>query len=93
MTGDSIRRAAGYAAALAMLCGPAVWATAAPPAGRSVAACPAGQYLDPKTFFCMPGQLPAAIDVAPGLSLPWQEQDVFGTPGEAPDPAHGTTVP
>ncbi len=68
-------------------------AGAIPAVDRPLAACPPDEHLDPTTFFCMPGQLPAAVDVAPGLSQPWQEQDVFGTPGIAPDPSHGTTVP
>lgn len=68
-------------------------AAAAPAVDRPLAGCPPDEHLDPATFFCMPGQLPAAVDVAPGLSQQWQEQDVFGTPGVAPDPSHGTTVP
>jgi hypothetical protein len=89
-----IRRLAVYGMLLAAVAGPTVAAIGATPAAdRPLAACPQDEHLDPTTFYCMPGPLPAAVDVAPGLSPQWQEQDIFGTPGVTPDPSHGTMVP
>lgn len=57
------------------------------------ATCPPGEQQDPVTFICAPGSAPDAVGVAPGLNEQWQEQDIYGTPGEQPGQAGGTTVP
>lgn len=58
-----------------------------------IATCPIGEQQDPVTLICAPGSAPDAVGVAPGLNEQWQEQDIYGTPGEQPDRAGGTTVP
>ena len=94
-THDGVIRRLAAGAVLLAAAGPLAWAVVGPgPAHeQTVAACPQGEHLDPTTFWCMPGPLPAAVDVAPGLTEQWEEQDVLGTPGVDPDPAQGTTVP
>jgi hypothetical protein len=63
-------------------------ATASP-----IAVCLPGQQQDPVMLVCAPIPAPDAVGVAPGLDQQWQEQDIYGTPGEQPDRAGGTAVP
>lgn len=58
-----------------------------------IAVCPPGEQQDPMTLVCAPVPAPDGVGVAPGLNEQWLEQDVYGTPGEPPDRAGGTTVP
>jgi hypothetical protein len=79
----------------ALAAAPAIAASVGPNAVTSVpmATCPPGEQQDPVTLICGPGSPPDGVGVAPGLSEQWQEQDVYGTPGEPPGGAGGTTVP
>ncbi|WP_370333888.1 hypothetical protein [Mycolicibacterium hippocampi] len=82
----------GFAIAAAI--GPTVAASiGAEPTDTPMATCPPGEHQDPSTLACVPGPAPVGVDVAPGLNQQWVEQDVYGTPGEQPAHAGGTTVP
>lgn len=79
--------------AIALAGAPAIAASAGPMTDMPAAMCLPGEQQDPVTLSCAPGPAPDAVGVAPGLNEQWQEQDIYGTPGEQPDRAGGTTVP
>lgn len=58
-----------------------------------LATCAPGELEEPLTLACTPAPVPGGVVVAPGLSEPWRDQDVYDTPGEEPGQAGGTTVP
>jgi hypothetical protein len=74
---------------------PAIVSVAGPNTVTDVpmASCAPGEQQDPVTLICGPGSAPNGVGVAPGLNEQWQEQDIYGTPGEQPGQAGGTTVP